>query len=91
MREPQRAIHADTLKEAAQMEARYGSSQRALDRLDNLRAIGDEASWALAASTPTAAFVAIRRGDLEAAARLIDRVDPMHRPKYPVTRRMFWR
>ena len=76
MREPHRAIHADTLKEAAQMEARYGSAQRALDRLDDLRAIGDEASWALAASTPTAAFVAIRRGDLETAARLLEGVDP---------------
>ena len=58
------------------MEARYGSSQRALDRLDDLRAIGDEANWALAASTPTAAFVAIRRGDLETAGRLLEGVDP---------------
>ena len=58
------------------MEARYGSAQRALDRLEDLRAIGDEASWSLAASAPTAAFVAIRRGDPEAAARLLDGVDP---------------
>src|SRR4029077_14754016 len=76
MREPHRAIHADTLKEAAEIEARYGSTQRALDRLDDLRAIGEEASWAQAAATPTAAFVAIRRGDLGVATRLIDAVDP---------------
>jgi len=76
LQEPQRAIHADTLKEAAQMEARYGSSQRALDRLGDLRALGDEGSWALAASAPTAAFVALRDGNFSVAGQTLDGVDP---------------
>jgi ATP/maltotriose-dependent transcriptional regulator MalT/DNA-binding SARP family transcriptional activator len=76
LREPHKAIHADALKEAAQMEARYGSSDRATEHLEDLQALGEEADWARIASTPTAAYLAIRRGDTGLAKELIEVIDP---------------
>jgi ATP/maltotriose-dependent transcriptional regulator MalT len=65
-------IRTDVLGELADIETWYGSAERAADYLAQLESMGDGASWARKQIDATRAHSAIRAGDVELAAGILD-------------------
>ncbi len=76
LRETNETIRADVLKEAAQLEALYGDAVRSMDHLNELRGMGDLASWMVYMSVPIAAYLALRNGEPSKASAQLAGLNP---------------